>query len=89
MPYLDVGEFYSEFGSFDVSITVPKNYVVAATGNLMNEDELLWLEQKVEQTKHIEGFDEENTEFPVSDTATKTLRFVESNIHDFAIFSFS
>jgi len=32
IPYLDQGEFYSEFGSFDVHITVPENLVVAATG---------------------------------------------------------
>jgi hypothetical protein len=34
MPLLDDGDFYSDFGSFDVSITVPKTYVVAATGEL-------------------------------------------------------
>ena len=43
MPYLDQGEFYSEFGNFDVSITLPENYVVAATGDLQNEDEKKWL----------------------------------------------
>ncbi|HZF65987.1 MAG TPA: M1 family metallopeptidase, partial [Chitinophagaceae bacterium] len=43
MPYLDQGEFYSEFGSFDVKITLPKSYVVAATGELQNEDEKTWL----------------------------------------------
>ncbi len=32
IPYLDQGEFYSEFGNFDVRITVPKSFVVAATG---------------------------------------------------------
>ncbi len=38
MPYLDQGEFYSEFGSFDVRITVPKSYVIASTGELQNPD---------------------------------------------------
>ena len=43
MPYLDQGEFYSEFGNFDVRITVPKNYVVGATGELQNPEEINWL----------------------------------------------
>jgi hypothetical protein len=45
-PYLDQGEFYSEFGNFNVQITVPKDYVVAATGELQNEDEQKWLQEK-------------------------------------------
>ena len=36
MPYLDQGEFYSEFGSFDVHITVPTRFTLAATGNLQD-----------------------------------------------------
>ena len=48
MPYLDQGEFYSEFGNFDVNITVPKDYVVAATGDLQNEDEKKWLLERTE-----------------------------------------
>lgn len=43
MPYLDQGEFYNEFGNYEVKITVPQNYVVAATGELQNEDEKIWL----------------------------------------------
>jgi hypothetical protein len=34
MPYLHQGEFYSDFGRFDVRITLPAQYKVAATGLL-------------------------------------------------------
>jgi hypothetical protein len=52
MPYLDQGEFYSEFGNFNVRITVPENYIIAATGKLQNQDELNWLKgQKAEGRK--------------------------------------
>lgn len=33
IPYLHQGEFYSEFGTYEVEITVPKAYKVGATGN--------------------------------------------------------
>jgi len=48
MPYLDQGEFFSEFGNFDVTITLPQEYVVAATGELQNADEVNWLKEKAE-----------------------------------------
>jgi hypothetical protein len=35
-PYLGQGEFYLEFGDYDLSITVPSGYIVAATGALQN-----------------------------------------------------
>ena len=46
MPYLDQGEFYSEFGNYDVHITIPEKYVAAATGQLQNETEIQWLIEK-------------------------------------------
>jgi len=46
MPYLDQGEFYSEFGNYEVQITIPEKYVVAATGQLQNETEIQWLIEK-------------------------------------------
>ncbi len=38
IPYLDQGEFYSEFGTFDVRITLPEEYVIMATGDLPEGD---------------------------------------------------
>jgi len=32
MPYLDQGEFYSEFGKYEVNISLPLKYTLAATG---------------------------------------------------------
>src|SRR5829696_9152544 len=39
IPYLDQGEFYSEFGNFTVNITTPSAYIIGATGLLQNEAE--------------------------------------------------
>ena len=48
MPYLDQGEFYSEFGNYTVTITLPDNYVVAATGDLQTKQELDWIKRRVD-----------------------------------------
>jgi len=39
--FLGYGEFTLPFGDYDVSITVPSDHVVSATGELMNSDEVL------------------------------------------------
>src|SRR5207237_8749810 len=39
--YLGQGEFYLEYGDFDVAITVPRSFLVAATGTLANPLEVL------------------------------------------------
>lgn len=86
-PYLDQGEFYSEFGTYDVSITLPANYVVGATGDLQNEAEIKWLTELSDKTKTIEEFDASDMKFPKSDSTTKTLRYTQNNIHDFGWFA--
>jgi hypothetical protein len=87
MPYLDQGEFYSEYGSFDVSITLPVNYVVGATGNLQNEDERKWMDRLSTDTLWMRTPDYQGEEFPPSSNQIKTLRYTENNIHDFAWFA--
>ncbi|MFA6923947.1 MAG: M1 family metallopeptidase [Bacteroidales bacterium] len=87
MPYLHQGEFYSEFGSFDVTITLPENYVVGATGDLQNESEIEWLTKKAEETQKIIFFNRNDMQFPPSSKNTKTIRYIQKNIHDFAWFA--
>ncbi len=96
MPYLDQGEFYSEWGNFDVSITLPDNYVVAATGELQNETEKDWLKKRKDY--NWQPFKEKKKtkagsyktviqEFPHSSLTTKTIRYLQNNAHDFAWFA--
>lgn len=40
-PYIGAGEFYLEYGKFDVTLTVPATHVVAATGTLRNPETVL------------------------------------------------
>ncbi|MBK7679052.1 MAG: M1 family metallopeptidase [Chitinophagaceae bacterium] len=96
MPYLDQGEFYSEFGSFDVSITVPENYVVAATGEIQNTAEKEWLKTRTSFTWEPVKGKEKTTGgqlkttyqlFPTSANQKKTLQYKQINIHDFAWFA--
>ncbi len=86
MPYLSQGEFYSEFGSFDVKITLPANYVVGATGDLQTESEIDFLNEIAEKTARIEEFSNDNA-FPASSLDFKTLHYTQNNVHDFAWFA--
>jgi len=93
LSYVDQGEFYSEFGSFEVRITVPKNYVVGATGELQTAEEHLWMDSLIAAQasdtilkrvrKRRNAFDE----FPESATQKKTIEFKQDRIHDFAWFA--
>ena len=50
MPYTNMGEFYSEFGTFNVKITLPKEYRIMATGDIINGDEeYRWLDSLAEK----------------------------------------
>lgn len=94
MPYLNQGEFYSEYGSFDVSITLPKNYVVGATGDLQTDSEIAFLNDLDKQTKeYFENLKtsskkgESKNTFPKSSDEWKTIRYIQKNVHDFAWFA--
>ena len=95
--YLDQGEFYSEFGSYDVKITLPENYVIMATGDLINgEKELEFLNEKVKLTEQKiknnklptkDSLGKKDMSFPKSSEKFKTVHFRQNNVHDFAWFA--
>ena len=94
MPYLDQGEFYSEFGSFKVSITLPETYVVGATGNLNSKKEQQFLDSLAKtDKKHL--LSEQSTDTTKSKSSGespvnrkyKTITYTQDNVHDFAWFA--
>ncbi len=100
MPYLNMGEFYSEFGTFDVKITLPENYRIMATGDLINgEKEYAWLDslakvdiqdEKQEKKSFLSKLKEKKKkDDDQTDVASKmkTLHFHQENVHDFAWFA--
>ena len=94
-PYIGAGEFYLEYGNFDVSLTVPNSYIVAATGELANPEQVLTpvqrtrlaVARKSDVPVAIIGRDEvgnvEKTR-PRPTGQTTTWHYTASNVRDFA-----
>ncbi|MFL5771505.1 MAG: M1 family metallopeptidase, partial [Flavisolibacter sp.] len=72
MPYLDQGEFFSEFGNYDVRITVPENYVVAATGKLSTPEEMESLKRKAAHQQNSQDNKNDNPADVKKATVKKT-----------------
>ena len=92
--YYGQGEFYLEYGSFDVSLTVPADMIVAATGVLRNPAEVLTATQRTRLTQArgssttvmIRAPDEvrDPASRPPSPYGTFTWRFTADSVRDFA-----
>ncbi|TXB62885.1 M1 family metallopeptidase [Phaeodactylibacter luteus] len=94
--FLGRGEFTLPFGNYEVSITVPEDHLVAATGTLQNPNEVLTRAQrkKLEEAKAerdnpvIIVSEEEARENEKEKAAkTKTWKFAAENVRDFAFAS--
>ena len=93
-PYLGNGEFYLEYGDFDVSLTVPEGWVVVATGELQNPEEVLTdqVRRRLDQALRSDDIVHVITEAdfgPGSATQRApggqlTWRFVGRDVRDFA-----
>lgn len=80
-------EFYGDFGTFDVELTFPNNYINEATGVLQNENEVL--PSDLRQKLDIRNFATKKWNEPPSviippDGTTKTWHYIAENVHDFA-----
>jgi hypothetical protein len=92
-PYIGAGEFYLEYGRFDVSLEVPAAYVVAATGVLQNPEQVLTASQRerlaraVRSATPVAVITAQEAGTPATRPArsgTLTWRFVADSVRDFA-----
>ena len=81
-------EFYGDFGCFDVELTFANNYVVEATGNLLNRDEVLPAELRkkldIANFKDKPWDEKPSVITPYDSTLKKTWKYHAENVHDFA-----
>ncbi|MCL7926271.1 MAG: M1 family metallopeptidase, partial [marine benthic group bacterium] len=91
--FLGRGEFYLEFGDYDVEITVPYNHIVDATGVLQNPEDVLTetqrerLQQAYQSTEPVFIISPGEVMAPESRPATSgtlTWHFKAENVRDFA-----
>lgn len=80
-------EFYGDFGTWDVELTLPSEYIVEATGEILNEAEVL--PPTLRQALDIRNFKDKKIGTPASiiipaDGTTKTWKYHAVNVHDFA-----
>jgi aminopeptidase N len=81
-----MGEFYSEYASYDVSITVPAAYVVGATGVLQTKDELDTY-KKVGMANTNDRKGKPVLYVPTEGSTVKTLQYHAEQVPDFAWFA--
>jgi len=92
--YLGQGEFYLEYGDIDFAITVPRGFIVAATGRLTNPLQVLTAQQRErlaralhsDSTVAIIAKNEvgQASTRPAGSGATLTWRFSAQNVRDVA-----
>lgn len=80
-------EFYGDFGQYDVELTLPSHYLVEATGELQNEEEVMppALRARLDLRNFAtKPWEEKPSEILPKDGTTKTWKFRSVNTHDFA-----
>jgi hypothetical protein len=87
--YHAIGEFYGEFGTFDVAITVPSEMVIGATGNLIQGSGVrgqgsgIGGQGTVDPDSEVAWMELKPQARPKRADSLKTLLFHAENVHDF------
>ena len=91
--FLGSGEFYLEFGNYDVELTVPSNHIVQSTGVLQNPETVL---TQTQRDRLAQAMTSETPTFIIrpdevmdpsmrpTHNGTLTWHFVADNVRDFA-----
>src|SRR5882762_5460161 len=92
--YLGQGEFYLEYGDIDFAITVPRGFIVAATGRLTNPLEVLTAQQRARLARALHSDSTvaiiaksevgQPSTRPTGTSAALTWRFSAKNVRDVA-----
>src|SRR5574343_954851 len=91
-------EFYGDYGVYDVRLTFPSNYVVEATGALLNEAQVMPADLRAkldianysrpadssEMAKAVAGRVPTGYTYKIERNGTKTWVYHAENVHDFA-----
>ena len=93
LPFLDAQEFYNDFNDYTLSVTVPKNYLVWATGTLQNPAQVLQpvYAKKLQQsftsdsTIHIATVEDLAKKQITAQNETNTWIWKAANISDMAL----
>lgn len=81
-------EFYGDYGTYDVELSLPNHYIAEATGTLINQNEVMPADLR--KKLDISNFTEKPKEpykpsvIIVPDGTYKTWRYHAENVHDFA-----
>lgn len=90
-PYLGQGEFYLDYGTYNMSVTVPSGYIVAGTGTLENAVQVLTATQRARLAKAatsdttiaiITAEELQNGSARPTKTGTTTWKFVAHDVRD-------
>ncbi|MEW6051194.1 MAG: M1 family metallopeptidase [Candidatus Zixiibacteriota bacterium] len=88
--YLGWGECYGDFGRFDVTIAAPEDQIIAATGLLLNESDVLpdTLRNALDRNNFV-GPKASWPQFSFDTSRTKSWHYVAEKVNDFTFVSSS